>query len=76
MASAAPAVWTGLTLAALAAATAYAGGLTIVLTRRPDADHRELLPAAEPVERQLRRVLQSAHVRANLCQVAPKVARV
>jgi amino acid transporter len=35
MASAAPAVSTGLTLAALAAATAYAGGLTIVLTAVP-----------------------------------------
>src|ERR1022692_4758173 len=35
MASAAPAVSVGLTLAALAAATAYAGGLTIVLTAVP-----------------------------------------
>lgn len=35
MASAAPAVSTGLTLAALAAASAYAGGLVIVLTALP-----------------------------------------
>ena len=58
MASAAPGVSVGLTLAALAVAAAYAGGPVIVLTAIPDADHRQRVPPAEYVVRELRSVVR------------------
>ena len=57
MASSAPAATVGLSLFALVAAHRLRQRADPDPDRDPDAHHRELLPAAEPVERQLRRLL-------------------